>query len=118
MAHKTTALPLSYGSFASGGVRTREAFAGDLKSPPFDHSGTLAKAKVPLAGLEPATPGLEVQCAIHCATRVLPHGSCRINSVLMFNDVELNEQQELLMSLCLWWICAMMWLCYSGLHRF
>lgn len=25
----------------SGGVRTHEAYAGDLKSPPFDHSGTL-----------------------------------------------------------------------------
>ena len=27
--------------FASGGVRTREAYAEDLKSSPFDHSGTL-----------------------------------------------------------------------------
>ena len=43
--------------------------AGDLKSPPFDQLGHVSIwLKVLLAGFEPAIPGLEVRCVIHCAT--------------------------------------------------
>ena len=33
--------------------------------------GSLAKKNTPLAGFEPATPGLEVRCAIRCATEAI-----------------------------------------------
>ena len=47
--------PLGYDGNNSGGIRTREAFAQDLKSCPFDRSGTLPNM-LPV-GLEPTTFG-------------------------------------------------------------
>ena len=41
------------GCCAEGGIRTHEAVAVDLKSTPFDRSGT--SADVPTVGLEPTT---------------------------------------------------------------